>query len=464
MTRIVIIGGGPGGYEAALVAAQHGASVTVVDRDGIGGSAVLTDCVPSKALIAVADVLTTVADSGALGVTIAGRPASTEHLSVDLASVNSRVVKLAQAQSRDTRVKLERAGVHLVDGVGRLEGPRMVIARDPSSGREHSIPADMVLLATGTRPRELPSAATDGERILNWEQVYSLSELPEHLIVVGSGVTGAEFASSYRAMGSQVTLVSSRDRVLPGQDRDAAEVLERAFARRGVAVLSNSRAEGVERTVDGVVVILADGRRVEGSHCLLAVGSVPNTDDLGLENAGVLAGPGGFITVDGVSRTSVPSIYAAGDCTGVLMLASVAAMQGRIAMWHVLGQSVHPLDLKSVSSNVFTDPEIATVGYSQAEIDAGDINAEGVTLPLRTNARAKMQGVQDGFIKLFCRTGTRIVVGGVVVAPRASELINLITLAVDHRLTVDQLAETMTVYPSLSGSIAEAARQLRRAK
>lgn len=464
MSRIVIVGGGPGGYEAALVAAQHGASVTVVERDGIGGSAVLTDCVPSKALIAVADVLTTVADSGALGVTIEGRPASADQLSVDLDSVNGRVLELAQAQSRDTRAKLERAGVHLIDGVGHLDGPRTVIARDPGSGREQSIPADVVLLATGTRPRELPNAVTDGERILNWEQVYSLTELPEHLIVVGSGVTGAEFASSYQAMGSQVTLVSSRDRVLPGQDSDAAEVLERAFARRGVTVLANSRAKAVERTDSGVMVVLADGRQVEGSHCLLAVGSVPNTDDLGLENVGVLLDPNGFIAVDGVSRTSVPSIYAAGDCTGVLMLASVAAMQGRIAMWHVLGQSVHPLELKSVSSNVFTDPEIATVGFSRAEIDAGVINAEGVTLPLRTNARAKMQGLQDGFIKLFCRTGTRIVVGGVVVAPRASELINLITLAVDHRLTVDQLAETMTVYPSLSGSIAESARQLRRAR
>jgi pyruvate/2-oxoglutarate dehydrogenase complex dihydrolipoamide dehydrogenase (E3) component len=463
VTRIVIIGGGPGGYEAALVAAQQGASVTVVDRDGIGGSAVLTDCVPSKALIAVSDVLTTAADSGALGVTIAGQPANADQLGVDLASVNTRVVRLAEAQSRDTRLKLERAGVHLIDGVGRLAGPTSVIATDPTSGREQSVAADMILVATGTRPRELPTAPLDGERILNWEQVYALSELPEHLIVVGSGVTGAEFASAYRAMGSRVTLVSSRDRVLPGQDADAAGVLEAAFARRGVAVLPNCRAEAVERVGDGVLVTLADGVQISGSHCLMAVGSVPNTSDLGLAEAGVVVGPGGFITVDRVSRTSVPSIYAAGDCTGVLMLASVAAMQGRIAMSHVLGEAVSPLNLRTVPSNVFTDPEIATVGYSQAEIDAGEINAVGTTLPLKTNARAKMQGLRHGFVKVFCRSGTRIVVGGVVVAPKASELIQSLTLAVNDRLTVDQLAASITVYPSLSGSIAEAARQLHRA-
>jgi dihydrolipoamide dehydrogenase len=211
---------------------------------------------------------------------------------------------------------------------------------------------------------------------------------------------------------------------------------------------------------DGVRVTLQDGRVVEGTHCLMAVGSIPNTADLGLETAGVRTDEGGFITVDRVSRTSAPGIYAAGDCTGVLMLASVAAMQGRIAMWHALGDAVHPLDLKTVSSNVFTDPEIATVGWSQRQIEAGEIDARVVKLPLAGNARAKMADLTDGFVKLFCRPGTGIVVGGVVVAPRASELVFPITIAVDQRLTVDQVAQSFTVYPSMSGSVAEAARQL----
>ena len=280
--------------------------------------------------------------------------------------------------------------------------------------------------------------------------------------MVGSGVTGAEFASAYLALGVPVTLVSSRDRVLPGEDADASLVLQEVSERRGMKVLSKSRMESVTRDGDVVTVTLTDGRTVQGSHCILALGSVPNTADLGLEESGVVLKDGGFVNVDRVSRTSARGVYAAGDCTGVLMLASVAAMQGRIAMWHFLGDTVHPLDLKKVSSNVFTAPEIATVGWSQQDVDAGEIQAEVVMLPLGGNPRAKMQGVRDGFVKLFCRPDTGIVVGGVVVGPRASELIHPVALAVAESITADQLAQTFTVYPSMSGSIAEAARRLHR--
>lgn len=458
VTSVVIIGGGPGGYEAALVAAQNGAQVTVIERQGIGGSAVLTDCVPSKALIATSEVLTLAGESRALGVTIHGEAARPELLSVRLDEVNTRIRELASRQSADTRAKLLAAGIAIQQGNGHLVAPDRVAAVTDQGTTE--VAADVVLIATGARPRELPGTEVDGERILNWEQVYALTELPQRLIVVGSGVTGAEFASAYRAMGSEVVLVSSRDRVLPGEDADAALVLERAFRRRGVEVRARSRAERIVRRGDRVEVRLTDGSVLDGSHCLLAVGSVPNTDGMGLEGAGVATDDRGFVIVDRVSRTSARGVYAAGDCTGVMMLASTAAMQGRIAMWHTLGQAVHPLDLRMVSSNVFTEPEIATVGYSQAQVDAGAINADAVMLPLQTNARAKMQGLNDGFVKLFCRRGTRIVIGGVVVAPKASELIHAVTMAVDQRLTVDQVAATFTVYPSLSGSIAEAARQL----
>ncbi len=459
VTRIAIVGGGPGGYEAALVAAQLGAEVVVVDRDGLGGSAVLTDCVPSKTLIATAEVMTIAAESRELGVVLGDGSAPDGVVGVDLAKVNARVKKLAQAQSADIAQRLEREGVSVVTGAGRLDGPQRVVADLPGGGAQ-TFEADAVLVSTGAHPRVLPGSEPDGERILTWTQLYELDSLPERLVVVGSGVTGAEFASAYDALGAEVVLVSSRDRVLPGEDADAAAVLEAVFTRRGMTVLGQSRATSVKRVGDGVVVALEDGRTVEGSHCLVAVGSVPNTDGLGLEEAGVTLGKGGFITVDKVSRTTARGVYAAGDCTGVLMLASVAAMQGRIAMWHALGDAVAPLDLQTVSSNVFTEPEIATVGRSQAAVESGRIDARTIKLPLATNARAKMQGMKDGFVKLFCTPGTGIVIGGVVVAPRASELIFPVTIAVEQSLTVDQLAHTFTIYPSLTGSIAEAARQL----
>ncbi|MEJ7706630.1 MAG: NAD(P)H-quinone dehydrogenase [Nocardioidaceae bacterium] len=459
MTRVVIIGGGPGGYEAALVGAQLGADVTVVDRDGLGGSAVLTDCVPSKTLIATAELMTSVEESKQLGVRIPAHPGDLDSAAtVDLAAVNVRVKALASSQSTYIADKLEAEGVQVVHGTGRLDGPDRVIA-STSSG-EQSLDADAVLIATGAHPRVLDSARPDGERILTWEQVYDLDELPDRLIVIGSGVTGAEFASAYNALGSDVVLISSRDQVLPGEDAQAAAVLQDVFIRRGMTVLSQSRAQSVTRNGDHVTVTLSDGRTVEGSHCLLAVGSLPNSQELGLTAAKVTTDEAGYITVDRVSRTTARGVYAAGDCTGVLMLASVAAMQGRIAMWHALGDAVAPLDLKTVSSNVFTAPEIATVGWSQQAIDDKEIDATGVMLPLAGNARAKMQGVHDGFVKVFCRAGTGIIVGGVVVGPRASELIHSVSLAVEGRLTVENLAHAFTVYPSMSGSIAEAARRL----
>jgi dihydrolipoamide dehydrogenase len=387
---------------------------------------------------------------------------------VDLGKVNRRVKRLALAQSHDITASVTRAGARVMRGRGRLEGMqaldgsrKVVVAA--ADGTEETLTADAVLIATGGHPREVPDALPDGERILNWTQVYDLDELPEELIVVGSGVTGAEFAGAYQALGSKVTLVSSRDRVLPGEDPDAAAVLEDVFRRRGMNVMARSRA-AAKRVGDRVEVTLSDGRVITGSHCLMAVGAIPNSQGMGLEEAGVRVRESGHIWTDKVSRTTAPGVYAAGDVTGVFALASVAAMQGRIAMYHFLGDAVAPLDLKTVSSNVFTDPEIATVGYSQADVDGGKIDARVVKLPLLRNPRAKMQGIRDGFVKLFCRPGTGIVVGGVVVAPRASELIHPISIAVDNNLTVEQIANAFTVYPSLSGSIAEVARQLHNRK
>jgi pyruvate/2-oxoglutarate dehydrogenase complex dihydrolipoamide dehydrogenase (E3) component len=458
--RVVIIGGGPGGYEAALVAAQLGADVTVVDSDGLGGSAVVTDCVPSKTLIATAELMTDLAGAPELGVSFEDHEGDAAHqVVVDLDRVNKRVLQLAADQSADIGRRLAREDVQVIRGRGRLDGTDKVVV-ELADGGTQTLEADGILLATGAAPRTLPSAEPDGERILTWEQVYDLTEAPTRLIVVGSGVTGAEFASAYMALGIDVVLVSSRDRVLPGEDADAATVLEAVLTRRGMEVLSRSRMESVTRKGEEVTVTLTDGRTVTGSHCLLALGSIPKTSDLGLEEAGVAVDEGGFVKVDRVSRTTARGVYAAGDCTGVLMLASVAAMQGRIAMWHFLGDAVTPLDLKQVSSNVFTAPEIATVGWSQQAVDAGEIEAETVRLDLAGNPRAKMQGVHDGFVKLFCRPGTGIVVGGVVVGPRASELVHPISIAVAESLTVDQMAHAFTVYPSMSGSIAEAARRL----
>jgi dihydrolipoamide dehydrogenase len=359
--------------------------------------------------------------------------------------------------------QLIKAGVKIIVGDGRLDGPnRVVVATGRGKGATDfdEIDADTIVVSVGASPRLLPSAMPDGKRIFTWTQLYTIDEIPEHLIVVGSGVTGAEFASAYTALGSKVTLISSRDQVLPGEDVDAATVIQDVFTRNGMTVLNKSRAESVKATKDGVIATLSDGRTVEGSHCLMAVGSIPNTAGIGLEDAGVQLTDSGHIRVNRVARTSMPSIYAAGDCSDFLPLASVASMQGRTAVFHAMGDAVNPTELRNVTSNIFTQPEIATVGWSQKQIEDGIAQGEIYKINLASNPRAKMMGIKDGFVKLFARTGSGTVIGGVVVAPKASELIATIALAVEHRLTVDQLARAFSVYPSLTGSITDAARAM----
>jgi len=459
--RVVIIGGGPGGYEAARTAAQLEAEVILIEERGVGGNAVLTDVVPSKTLIATAEAAQRVAVAQSLGLefSVEGKRVN-PHVEVDLKTLNQRLLSLAQDQSQDMREALVEDGVRIIDGRGHLDGNHHVVVEPSAGGESERIEAKTIIVAVGASPRELPDARTDGERILNWKQLYNLEELPEHMIVVGSGVTGAEFASAYLQLGSKVTLVSSRDKVLPGNDSDAAELLEKVFTTGGMNLLRNARAKSVKNTGQAVEVELADGTTLTGSHCLMAVGAIPNTQGLNLEEAGIVLNDTGHVVVNKVARTSRANVYAIGDCSTSMPLASVSAMMGRTAVYHTLGDVATPTRLRNVASNVFTSPEIASVGWSEQEIKDGLVRGEVATIELETNPRAKMEGISEGFIKLFASVGSGTVIGGVVVAPRASDLIYPIAVAIENRLTVDQLAKTYTVYPSLSGSIAEAASEL----
>lgn len=458
--RIVIIGGGPAGYEAALAGAKYGAEITLIEDQGLGGSAVLHDCVPSKSFIAATGILTDLRRADDMGFS---REETGDLLHID--AINNRVRNLASAQSNDVRAQIERAGVRLLPGRARFDDykPKQTthyVEVTLAAGGAEQIECDLVLIATGASPRVLPGAVPDGDRILDWRQVYNLTELPEHLVVVGSGVTGAEFVSAYAELGVKVTMVASRDRILPHDDADAADVLETVLSERGVELEKHARVDTVTNTGEGVVVKTTDGREIHGSHALMTVGSVPNTKDLGLEQIGVELTRSGHIKVDRVSRTSVSGIYAAGDCTDLFPLASVAAMQGRVAMYHALGEGVQPIRLKTVGTAVFTRPEIAAVGVTHAQIESGEVSAREVVMPLATNPRAKMRSLRHGFVKMYCRRNSGIIIGGVVVAPTASELILPIAIAVNNRLTVSDIADSFAVYPTLSGSVTEAARQL----
>lgn len=456
--RVVILGGGPAGYEAALVAAELEADVTVVTDEGLGGNSVLWDCVPSKALIVAAEAMDWVHTADRMGVHLATGQRPDRNV-VDYPKVGRNVLELGASQSADIERRVAAGDVQVVRGRGRLSGSHEVTV-DLQDGGTEVLRADYVLIATGSTARVLPFFEPDGERVLLGQQVYELPEVPERLIVVGSGATGAEFANAFTRFGSDVTLVSSRDLILPTEDPDAAQVIESAFERRGMTILRNARAVSCERRGDDVVVGLKDGGEVVGTHVLFTVGQVPSSGDLGLDNVGVEVNAWGGIDVDGVGRTSCRWVYAAGDVVGRVMLASVAAMQGRTAMWHALGQAVQPIRWGAVAATIFTDPEVATVGISSEEAEQEGVPIETARLDFRSNPRAKMIHGTDGFVKVHAQIGSGTVVGGVVVASRASDLIQPLAVAVQNRLTVAQVAQTITVYPSMAGSVAEAARML----
>jgi NAD(P)H dehydrogenase (quinone) len=461
--RVVIVGGGPGGYEAALVAADLGAEVTVVNDEGLGGACVLWDCVPSKALLTSAQAFNTLETAPSLGVHFEGMPGlEVPRYEVDLPTIMTRVRDLALAQSEDISKRVLGAGVRVVLGRGRVVDPHTVEVRHlgRDGGGVERLEGDAILLATGSDPRRMDTAPTDGEVILSSRDVYKLREVPEHLVVVGAGATGAEYATAFLRFGAQVTFIVSRDRILPTEDTDAAMVVEDVFERRGLKAVKKARAAKVERVGDRGVVHLEDGRTVEGSHVLLTIGQVPQTTGLGLNELGIRTDERGAIVVDGVSRTSVPSIYAAGDVTAKLMLASVAAGQGRTAMYHLLGQAVSPLRWDAVTATIFTDPQIATVGLSEQRAAETGIQVEVDTLPLAPNPRAKMSNRPDGFVKLLARPGSGTIAGGAVVAGYASDLIAPIAEACFNRLTASQLAQAFQTYPSFAGSIQECARRL----
>ena len=454
----MILGGGPAGYEAALVAAELGAEVTIVADEGLGGNSVLWDCVPSKALIVAAEAMNWVHTADEMGVHIAGMD-DLDRTVVDFPKVATGVLELGASQSRDIERRVQGGGVHLLRGRGRISGSNEVTAT-LEDGSEKVLAADYVLIATGSTARVLPFFEPDGERVLVGQQVYGISEVPEHLVVVGSGATGAEYSDAFRRFEARVTLVSSRDLILPTEDPDAAQVIEGVFERRGMTILRNSRAVSCERRGDEVAVGLQGGGEVVGSHVLFTVGQVPTSADLGLELCGVEINAWGAIDVDTVGRTSCRWVYAAGDVTGGVMLASVAAMQGRTAMWHALGQAVQPIRWDSVAATIFTDPEVATVGLTPVEAERAGLPIETARLDFRSNPRAKMIHGTDGFVKVHAMVGSGTVVGGVVVSTRASDLIQPLAVAVQNRLSVAQLAQTMTVYPSMAGSVAECCRML----
>jgi len=450
--RFAIIGGGPAGNSAATHAARLGADVTVIERDVIGGAANLWDCIPSKAMIATGSALAYVNRSEHMGVDVAGG-----EIEIDIDSLRGRLRSIESKLERSLTDLLESQRVRLLRGTARLTGPNTIVA-DTTEGTVE-IEADVIVLATGSRPRIPDWASLDGDRILSTRDAYPPKQIPEHLVVVGSGVTGVEFVHMFKSLGSEVTLIVSRQQVLPTKDPEVAAALEADFLARGVRLMKGARAIGIDRTDDGVQVRCDDGRVARGSHALLAIGSIPNSENLGLEEVGIETRDG-YVVVDHNCRSTVPHIYAAGDLSGKLPLSSVASMQGRKIAEHALGLHNRPhrhLDYDKAASAIFTEPEIADVGLAEADAFASGRKIRVTKVPFSVSARALIDGDPRGFVKILSDPATGVVLGGSIVGRHASELISVIALAVTAGLTVTDIVESLFVHPSLAEALAEAA-------
>jgi dihydrolipoamide dehydrogenase len=450
-TRFLIIGGGPAGNTAATYAARLGAEVTMIERDVVGGAAHLWDCIPSKSMIATGRAISRTRAIGGMGL-------ASVDTDVDVDTLTSRIESIKDRMRANTTELLRSQNVRIIRGAGRLTGPTTVEVDGPD-GRE-LIEFDAALLSTGSRPRIPDWCEPDGDRILTTRDCYPPKVFPESVTVVGSGVTGVEFVHMFSSFGAKVTLVVSRQQVLPGKDPEVAAVLEEEFMRRGVKLLMGARAESMERIDDGVVVRCDDGRSVRSTHAVLAIGSVPNTADLGLEAAGIESDEWGYIPINQHCVTNVEHIYAAGDISGKLPLSSVASMQGRKVAEHVMGlhtRAHRHLDYDKAASAIFTEPEIADVGLVEAEAFSSGRKIRVTKVPFSSTAKAMINNDTQGFVKIISDPATGVVLGGSIVGRQAAELISVIAVAVTAGLSVRELSESILVHPALSEALAEAA-------
>jgi dihydrolipoamide dehydrogenase len=449
--RFVIIGGGPAGNTAATHAARLGAEVSIVERDVIGGAAHLWDCIPSKAMIATGGAMSFNQRIAGMGLT-----ESASHIDPDL--VKLRIGEITEKLQQGIVELLGSQGVRMIYGSGRLTSANSVMVETTDGVEE--LEADAVLISTGSRPRVPEWATVDRQRVLTTRDAYPPPELPSHLVVIGSGVTGVEFVHMFSSFGSQVTLVVSRQQVLPAKDPEVAAALEDEFLRRGVRLLKGARAVGVEQADGGVVVQCDDGRHASGSHALLAIGSIPNSESLGLEAAGVLVDDAGYIPINHHCQSNVGHIYAAGDVSGKLPLSSVAAMQGRKIAEHVMGLHTREhrhLDYDKAASAIFTEPEIADVGLAEADAFAAGRKVRTTKVPFSGSAKALINNDPRGFVKIVSDPATGVVLGGSIVGRHAAELISVIALAVTAGLRVTDIVESLLVHPALAEALADAA-------
>ena len=450
---VIIIGGGPGGYVAAIRAGQLGLKAACVETDKLGGVCLNIGCIPTKALLSSALLVSEMKGAGGHGITFDG-------FSVDLGPAQKRSRKVANRLSNGVKFLLKKNRVDHIEGYGRLLGDGAVeVEKD---GEKRTITAGNIVIATGSRPRSLPFLQIDEERIWSSTGALFQDRAPESLVVVGAGAVGMEFADIYAAYGTKVTVIEALDRVLPLEDKDSSRTVAQAFKRRKMDIFTSARVESTVARDDGVTISFTDRKgkshTLDVDYVLSAVGRIPNTEDVGLDAAGVkLTEHGNFIAVDEAMRTNVPGVWAVGDCAGNQLLAHKGMHEGVVAVEHIAGIGHHTVDYGNVPNCTYCHPEVASVGLTEEQAREKGLDIEVGKFPWVGNGRALAAGDSTGFIKVIRDRRYSEVVGAHIVGPHATELIAEFVMARHLESTVEEIDRAMHPHPTLSEAVAEGA-------
>ena len=452
---VVVVGGGPGGYVAAIRAAQLGLHAAVVERESLGGICLNWGCIPSKALLRNAEVLSLVNHAKDFGITVGD-------VTVDYAAALQRCASIVEKQVKGVTFLMGKNKIDVHRGEGRLASASQVVVRD-EQGAEKILQTRAVIIATGSRVRMIRGVTVDGSVVVSSREVWSVNDLPKDVVVLGGGPIGVEFATVFNAYGCNVTIVEMLPRLLPLEDKDMSNVLTRSFTRRGIKVLTGARVDRVD-VVDGTARIAIEpagedskvtSQVLEAQRVLYGVGFMPNSDNLGLEALGVAINRG-FITVDDRMQTNVPGIYAIGDVTGKLPLAHVASAMGEVAAEVIAGHETIRLDMNSMPRCTFSAPQVASIGLTEEQARAqGEVRVG--TFPFRPNGKAMALNEPDGQVKIVADAHTGEILGAHLVGPDVTELIGEFSLARFLEATPHELARAVHPHPTLSEAIAEAA-------
>ncbi len=450
---VVVIGGGPGGYVAAIRAGQLGLKTACVEADKLGGVCLNVGCIPTKALLSSALLVNELAEASGHGISFDG-------FRTDLGPAQARSRAVANRLSRGVAFLFRKNGVTHVKGRGRLLGSGGVEVE--VDGRKRMLAAGHIIVATGSRPKNLPFLPIDEKRVWSSTGALFQKQAPPSLVVVGAGAVGMEFADIYSAYGSKVTVIEALDRVLPVEDSDSSRVVARSFGRRGIDIFTGARVEETVVREDGVGISFTDAEggdhRVEADYVLSAVGRVPNTLDIGLGAVGVNRTENGFIAVDATMRTSAPGVWAVGDCVGPPLLAHKGMHEGVVAAEHIVGAGQHTVDYANIPNCTYCHPEVASVGLTEEQAREQGLDIQVGTFPWAGNGRALAAGGSpEGFVKIIRNKRYSEVAGAHIVGPHATELIGEFVMARHLESTVEEIDRAMHPHPTLSEAVAEGA-------